>query len=297
MSEATTNDYKHPMKLVKILLDNGADPHKSNDSDTCGSCASEYPLYTAIRSNNIELVVLLVKTGADINQKSYDLETGSSPLASAIFYRHPAVVAFLLESGAEVQTSFVLEIPVLAWAAINCPEIYKIVRSHTLGPPHMIDVPGILYASRNGPAFLSNYLHEAGELAETERRELLERALCTVVICHTETLTPLEALLDVGVNANVPSQMGTSPLASALQSGMYEAAEILLSRGADPNAPGVLQECTSDFDTLELVIDHGADAKKDAGNAFYTAIASRSLKCVALLIKSGADVNSRGYRF
>jgi ankyrin repeat protein len=291
-SMADRDDYQHLLELVNILLNNGADPQKSNDSD---DLAFGYPLYTAVFCNNIELAGLLVKAGADINHESDDPETGSTPIAFAIYRGQPAMVTFLLESGAKLRNSNVSGIPVLAWAATERPRIYQILRSHALGPPDKIDVPGIIYASRKGDSGLSDYLRGAGKRDETELTELLERALHTVVLCYSETLTPLEALLDIGVNANVPTQMENPPLVSALQNRMYDVAELLLSRGADPNAPGVLEECTSNFDALELVINHGADATKAAGRVLCIAALSHSLECIALLIESGADVNSRGH--
>jgi len=288
-SEDDEGDCQKALSLVKVLLEYGAD---LNYTDEWG----RIPLFEAVENNNRELVELLIKAGADVNQELGDAD-GNTVLAVAIYYQLPSMVVLLLELGAQIENSFVDETPALIYAAVHAPGVYNIIRSNKQTAPGYFDVPGIIHASMRGNSFLAEYLQRGNGLSKTNVAETSERALAAVVReCHenAETLRLLQTLLELGVSANAPTQTKSCPLREAVVGRKFTMAQMLLKKGADVNARNVLESCATDFNFLELVIEHGANME-NAGWALCNAARLRSLECIALLIESGANVNSRGY--
>ncbi|XP_015696246.1 poly [ADP-ribose] polymerase tankyrase-2-like isoform X1 [Oryza brachyantha] len=108
-------------------------------------------------------------------------------------------------------------------------------------------------------------------------------------------------LLDRGADLNKADRYGHTPLHAAINGDMYEITELLLSRGAyvDPicekGAPLHIAAKDGNARMMELLLQHQADPNRVVQlfcTPIIVAIFSCSLKCVELLIKAGADVNS-----
>ena len=80
----------HSGDVVKLLLDRGANVEARNDR-------GETPLLKAARSNHIEMVKLLLKTGAEIDAKA----GSATPLHTAISRGHQDMVELLRKHGAK----------------------------------------------------------------------------------------------------------------------------------------------------------------------------------------------------
>ncbi|KAF4633280.1 hypothetical protein G7Y89_g4839 [Cudoniella acicularis] len=285
-------DCQRYIKVTKLLLERDADPNPPKTDKDHGT-----PFLYAVLSDNREIIELLVKAGADVNA---ELEIGidaNTALASAVDHDSLPMTLLLLELGAKIENSYINGIPILAWTAAKSPRIYNILLSASKNSPDKINVPGILHASRTGTSCLSNYLHGGKDLPETKVKELLESALTIAIYTDPKSPRPLQALLDIGVDPNVPTQEEECPLEITLSVGALEVANLLLKGGADPNAPGIFKACADNFDALELVINHGGDVSAHGGNALYVASSKNSYECIVLLIESGADINSRAQDF
>lgn len=81
------------LDIVKVLLDNGADPNLPNEfHDT--------PLIAASKEGHFDIVNILLNNGSDINLQGF---VGTTPLAEASFAGHLDIVRILLNNGADVQ--------------------------------------------------------------------------------------------------------------------------------------------------------------------------------------------------
>jgi ankyrin repeat protein len=80
-------------ELIQLLLKNGA-------SATAGNADAETPLHLVSRAGNIEAARLLLKAGAEVDAREQFGD--QTPLMWAVVRRHPAMVEFLIEQGADV---------------------------------------------------------------------------------------------------------------------------------------------------------------------------------------------------
>lgn len=114
------------LEMVQLLLDKGANPNQQID---LGAIFTTTPLLEAIAQQDIDIIKLLVKNGADINLPSHHYAdekiTGKSPLMYAVFFvkNHTGtnIVEYLLKNGANVNYSTNGGYTVLMTAA-NCDE-------------------------------------------------------------------------------------------------------------------------------------------------------------------------------
>jgi len=83
--------------IVKILLENGADPNAVISPPT--DPAQTYTaLHTAAQESNNEIIALLIKSGANVNVAT---GYGETPLISAALYGNESTVNVLLKHGAD----------------------------------------------------------------------------------------------------------------------------------------------------------------------------------------------------
>lgn len=81
--------------LSELLIKNGADVNQKNKVNPGGSTSIEVPC----QEGYFDLVKLLVENGADVNQKGY---RDFTPIRIATRNRHLDIVKFLAEKGAEI---------------------------------------------------------------------------------------------------------------------------------------------------------------------------------------------------
>lgn len=85
--------YANQRKMVKLLLDYGADPNLQ-----CGNDDSITPLIQAIYNENSEIVKLLLDAGADPDKVDNE---GDAPLVVACLEGYSEIVKLLLDAGAD----------------------------------------------------------------------------------------------------------------------------------------------------------------------------------------------------
>ena len=84
----------HLAEIVRILLENGANPNKKSDPyfhTSLHMAASEW--------GNLDAIKLMLHYGADLNSRTI---TGCSVLHSAIIYKHLEIAKLVLRNGMEV---------------------------------------------------------------------------------------------------------------------------------------------------------------------------------------------------
>ncbi len=110
----------------------------------------------------------------------------------------------------------------------------------------------------------------------------------------------ITAALDAG--AGIDESDGTAtPLFFTVWMGHFEAAKLLIERGADANAqtplgpPLMAAMGKAKIDLLNLLLEGGADPNSEGGgkSALHVAIDLRCFDCVKALVVAGADVNAQ----
>lgn len=157
-------------KIIKYLLDKGADPNRKTATN------GFTPLYNAVVSNEIELIKMLLDGGADPNIKNND---GLAPLHDAVMADNMDVVKLLLDSnqidvnvkmaGTNV-TPLSIAIPkknikmidLLLSAGANEPKIYKLTSEQVdtlIGEIEKAYPPETgLYSDRINIPYFRNYI-------------------------------------------------------------------------------------------------------------------------------------------
>lgn len=90
------------IEIVKLLVESGADLNASMKDKGNDSATL---LFFAIDSQNIEIVKLLVDSGADINKASLRDNDNVTPLYLAVDLENIEIVKFLVDSGADINAS------------------------------------------------------------------------------------------------------------------------------------------------------------------------------------------------
>lgn len=89
-------------EVVTFLINSGVDVNKTQYyRDTLGTIRSEIsPLIMAICTRDLELVKIMVESGADINQKTGDNINNTTPLRKAVHMGSSEIIQYLLQKGA-----------------------------------------------------------------------------------------------------------------------------------------------------------------------------------------------------
>src|SRR5215472_4360496 len=121
----------------------------------------------------------------------------------------------------------------------------------------------------------------------------------TALMWAATNLDKTRALLDHGADVNARSDdVRTALMIAAGHPGGTPIVNLLLNQGADPNptrnaatesSPLVEAALAADAESMQTLIDHGADVKASGGPALAMGITTDCQKCVELLMAKGLD--------
>ena len=282
--------YEHPVNIVQLLLEHGANPNKVNITrDREAKWVQRTALHEAARLGKTELVKMLLDAGA--NCTPYDgLE---NPLALAV-QNHlcpPDLIELLLKHGAD-------------------PNDHD---SHFRNIPLLVAIGNVRF--RQNDTTIVQLLLVAG--AKCKRLGALQNPLTLALQTRTCPSDLIELLLKYGVNPNDhDSQFGNIPLLRAINNCRYRQnsndttiVRLLLAAGAKTKMSHGLQNplalalqrhnCLPDL--IVLLLGHGADPNDHDGqyvnipllkainNSKYCL--QKSTNIVKLLLAHGANPN------
>ena len=193
------------------------------------------PIHDAVMNGNIDEVQWQLDAGVDVNEES---SKGLTPLHYAASAGHNDIVELLIERGANVNATDsgkgATPLDYAHWR--DHEEVIETLNAHNAQREHEKGGKGIGQSSLIHDAALD------GDIDEVQRQ------------------------LDAGVDPNLKSSKGATPLFYAVYGGHLEIVELLITRGADVNAlylngNSVLDQAHDydDQEMVELLEAHGAE--------------------------------------
>ena len=216
-------------KKVEELIDNKTVEEKINFIDTPINSSQDTPLNFAAIYNNIDIVKLLVKAGADLDKANDDDET---PLHTAVHLGNIKIVKFLIDEGANINKRDSIDRYTPLHLALSCPGEIE-------------DKSTMNYLN------IANLLIESGaNLEATTRRrnntplhKLIETSIRISIDdsyrgmenseLYKAALEIVRLLIKKQVNINAADNNRNTPLHRALRNNDFELAYILMKAGAD----------------------------------------------------------------
>ncbi|KAJ7178119.1 ankyrin repeat-containing domain protein [Mycena filopes] len=265
-------------QVVWNLLDRGANPNTTDPGHTGPLC----PLDVASREGYIEIVQLLLKSGAELN---------ATALCAALMDNKIEVVRLLLEHGADVN----------AWGAQYGTPL------QAASPSSDIEVVRLL-------------LDHGADVNFTPPRDQYHSCTALQAASIWNTIEVVHLLLEHGADVNTPpgDHWGTALQAAShiREHNLIEVVHLVLEHGADVNAPpgeqygnvntqpgeryGTALQAASfrgDIEFVRLLLEHGADVNTPPGEQCDTALQTASfhgyIEVTRLLLDHGADVDAR----
>lgn len=283
-------------RLVELFLDAGADVNAMGTTETA--------LQAAAMKGDFDIAQLLIDAGADVNATS---PWTSSALQKAVMSKNVALVQILISRGADTNApNGAQKYTALQLAASeNDQVLVDLLLTHGA----LDIIPSMLAASRRGHFKIVESLFRFGKALNVSSHGACESAALHAGIRCGE-IAFVRKLLESGVPVNA---MGiedaihwTTGLELAVLGGNLGLVQLLISSGADVNAPAVgisgqtaLQTAasTGNVQLLRLLLCAGADVNAASygisKTALTSAAAANNLEMVQLLLAYGADITEQ----
>ncbi|KAF5281783.1 hypothetical protein FQR65_LT14530 [Abscondita terminalis] len=254
------------------------------------------PLHQAAYVGLNEAVLEIIERGFDIDKENVN---GDAPLFVAFVGRRNDTSRFLWKKGARIDiVNSITKCTCLNAAVGNgCEDVVREILA--LGCFSVVDL-----RTDSSSTSIASYINVSKILLESfmsleqldDNYELLHLAAA-----HGD-FAIMSALLERGLNINVPNKNGETPLLVALREHRWVIAELLLSRGADVNTIGneYGRTClhyvadSAEDKLMTLLIERGCDVNAQQYNgytALMDAIRSGMYAMVKILLDNGADPN------
>lgn len=270
--------------------------------------ASPTALMEASRSGHINLVILLIEAGADVN--SYDRECGDYPaLLQASMNGHEEIVKILINAGANVNFSYerengdnalllaslhghfnVVKLLIECGIDINYQNKEGATALMNASGSGFIDIVKLCIASGADVNFIGKKGNIAlGVASYGGHKDIVETLLASgaeadtnghddrlISAVYKENIQMIEMLLQAGVNPDAPDLWGNTPLTHAVGRGNIKIIRMLIEAGADVN-----YICVKHFHFFYNIYS----------SILINAAQNGHLEAVKLLLDSAADIN------
>jgi ankyrin repeat protein len=302
--------------LVQLLLAAGADvnAHASAGQTTALQAAAGAPVgilpwRSATDIERLEIAQLLLGAGADVNAYPNSAKFGQTALQAAVRYEKITLVQVFLSYGADVNA-----------LAAQAYSHTALKRAAYLGNLEIIDLlltwgaSDILAAIEcaleqgHGPAAQALSLFGTG-LDDADKEAYRRMSLRAAV--RSGDYHSVQGLLESKVDVDAPAVHGdtkwTTALQEAARKGRIDLVELLMSFGADVNAPAAggsgstaLQSAAlaGNIELVRFLLDVGANVNAESTRGGYMALAAagfaKSPAIVRLLLDAGADTFEQG---
>lgn len=218
---------KNNVPLIVLLLKYGADPN--------GMANNEYPLVRAIKDNHLEAAALLIDKGAHLN----GIVSKDSPTLNAIWKNNLEALKLLIEKGADPNYDCRMN----QTNQRTCPLEYAMRgRFSQEIIDYLLSLEGIALENLYIPGNALTWACNAG-LNETAQKLLDENRINPSALdpsgrfacLNLNSFDFLEFLVRNGLNLNAEDAQGNTPLSQALDKKDWKMVNWLLKAGADIN--------------------------------------------------------------
>lgn len=196
------------VKLVRMLLNEHADPTKANWYGTALHCAAE--------AGQCEVIKELLRTGMDVDFRS---SFGRTPIHCAVEMNHKSAVKLLLEKGADVHAAYPDGMIMQHEAAANGSKGIVRLLLENGADIEAISVDGktmLHFAAIGGHTKVVQMLIERN--AKTEARDVYDSTALYYAV-QSRRMETVEALLRLGADVHARNIFGTTALDMAAQIG------------------------------------------------------------------------------
>ena len=245
------------------------------------------PLFAAAENEQIDVIKLLLESGAKIDKR-----IGTSPLYVAVQNGYIGVVKLLLESGAEVDK--------VEWDNFSFPLYIAAQKGHTeVLKLLLVSGAKVNKKSHHG----STTIFVAAQKGNIDVIKLLLESGAEVNVTDTKGITPLhiasqeghidviKLLLESGAEIDATNTEGITPLHIAAQEGHIDVVKLLL---LELDTKVEVASTTTIISSSENSARHSTVHRNAA---LFVAVQNGNTEVVKLLLDSGAKVNTKkGYR-
>jgi ankyrin repeat protein len=237
----------------------------------------ETPLMWCARTGALESVKALISRGADVNAREKSAD--QTALMWAVAAQHPDVVEALLELRADVR----------ARTKVTTELVYKGFRYITSPPAQSEGIienmkrggfTPLLFAAQQGDRASAELLIKAGAAVNDADAS---GASVLVVAAHSGHGALGQLLLDRGADPNAAGA-GYTPLHAAVLLGDAALVQALLAKGADPNTP-----LAAGTPVRKYGVDYALSAAWIGSTPYWLASKFAEPEIMRLLARSGAD--------
>ena len=274
------------IEIVEILLQSGADPNLIAEQ-------WESPLYSAASQGFIDIVKILLGAGAKLNLPSVNGETA---LHGASCQGHSEICELLLHSGAEVN----------AKSTNGETPLHKASKSYKV-------VEILLSAGANVHSTTSTGRTPLHNAAETNETKSISRLLSAGADINAQTsdgetslylsaklrdsVQVVKTLLVAGANVHLKTSQGKTAISIAIENRNTEIVELLLGAGSEtPDEMGKITLWESSakgyYRVVAVLLDKGQNVNERVTRGWtclHIAASNGHAKVVELLLKAGAD--------
>ncbi|KAK6354169.1 hypothetical protein TWF730_008582 [Orbilia blumenaviensis] len=270
--------------IVKTLLENGACANNNGDEN------QDTPLHQAVSQDNLEVVQLLLKHGADIEAGG----VSKTPLCDAAARNKISIMKVLLKAGAR----FNITITNLDSHSSLYDFLLAGARPGPVEPRILVYSPPLFSAVKMGKLEAAQLLLNNGAVTKPVYRGF-NTYLHEAVSLGDEKMVRL--LLENGAEIDATGKEGRTSLHLASSLGNLELVQLLLEKGAkfdvtDENNCTLLHlaATSSNVELVRLLLKNGAKVDaKDKGGRTPLHMSTSSAGVVQLLLESGVDIDAR----
>ncbi len=262
-------------------------------------------LYEAVRSQNPEILQMLLNAGLKISAESYPL------LHSAAEYGNPEIINILLKHGADihaVERNFGNDIYSLYRALeYRNSEVVKILLDNGANPDWLDtsdDLNSLIFAVRaSDVACLKELLDHKSDMTIKEKAPAYNQNYPRLTGYHIAAQLGKDDMVNEYLKHDVDIDMKDSndrtALHHAISKGQYNVAKLLLSKGADKNCVDkygitpILLAVEKDLSMFQLLLDYKANIQavdNEHNTVLHHAANAGSTKIVEELIKINPEI-------